>query len=340
MKHIGLENINYGYVKNNLIFENLSLNIYNDNGNGKIVGLMGDSGCGKSTLLKLILGVLYPQRGWLKTNPTEPVFAYLPQEPVLFDHLSPLANAKYFAKTKNYRKRFDNNIFEELKESLNLVDVLQKSNSVLKLSGGQKQRLALLQALSIQPDFLLLDEPTTGLDAEVKLQFLNKLKFLTNKYNLLVVYVTHNKTEAEITTDEIIYIPRKTNSAINQVYHQKTSDFITAPPILEAISVFKYPTPNIIELNQLKSHLSFNVDEDNVLAFIDEKNIHFSNENGIAFRVTGSNQVYTNIEFIDSKQQLALHTEFLNNKNGQKINFVGRIPVYTNGILKGIIDNG
>jgi len=194
--------------------------------------------------------------------------------------------------------------------------------------------------LSIQPDFLLLDEPTTGLDAEVKLQFLNKLKFLTSKYNLLVIYVTHNKTEAEISTDEIIYMPRRKNGAINQVYHQKTSEFITAPPVLEAINVFKYPTPNIIELEHLKSHLSFNADEGNAVVFIDEKNIGFSNDNGIVFKVTGSNQVYTNVELIDTKQQLVLHTEILKNRNGQRINFVGRIPIYKDGILKRIIDNG
>ncbi|MFW5879457.1 MAG: ATP-binding cassette domain-containing protein [bacterium] len=340
MKQVVFKNIDFGYVKNSMIFEGLSLNILNDNGTGKIIGLMGDSGCGKSTLLKLILRVLYPQNGKLITNPVIPVCAYLPQEPVLFEHLSTLANARYFAKTKNYRKRFDNNTFEEIKRSLNLKEVLENSSSVSKLSGGQKQRLALLQALSIQPDFLLLDEPTTGLDAEVKLQFLNKLKFLTSKYDLLVIYVTHNKTEAEITTDEIIYMPRRTNGAINQIYHEKTNEFITSPPVLEAINVFKYPTPNIIELNQLRSHLSFNVDEDNAMAFIDEKNIHFSNEGGIAFKVTGSNQVFTNIELIDTKQRLALHTELFKNRNGQKINFVGRIPIYKDGILKRIIDNG
>lgn len=339
MKKIEIENMSFGYVKNNLIFENLSLNIIN-NGKGKIVGLMGDSGCGKSTLLKLILGVLYPRSGRLSTNPEAPVCAYLPQEPVLFEHLSPLANAKYFAKTKNYKKRFDNDTFEELKESLNLNDVLENSRSVMTLSGGQKQRLALLQALSIHPDFLLLDEPTTGLDAEVKLHFLNKLKFLTNKYNLLVIYVTHNKTEAEITTDEIIYMPRRTNNAINRVYHQKTSDFITAPPVIEAISVFKYPTPNIIELNHLNDYFLIHEHNNNTLAFIDEKNILFSDNNGIAFRITGSNQVYTTIELVDSKQQIAFHTELLNNKNDKKINFVGRIPIYKNGILERIIDNG
>jgi len=332
MKKIEIEKLSFGYSKNSLIFENLSLEINNDK--GKIVGLMGDSGCGKSTMLKLILGILSPTSGKLSTDPEKPVNAYIPQEPILFEHLSPLANAKYFAKTKYYKKRFDKDIFEELKDSLNLNEVLEDNRSVLKLSGGQKQRLALLQALSIKPDFLLLDEPTTGLDSEVKLQFLNKLKYLKSKYNLLVIYVTHNKTEAEIATDEIVYIPRKINGAIRHVFHEKTADFIKSPPLIEAISVFKYPTPNIIELKNIFESLSLNVNDKESLTFIEERNMQFSNDRGLIFKTIDSNQVFTTIELLESKQQLTLHSHILNDRNFQRINFVGNIPIYKNGILE------
>lgn len=338
MQQIIIEGIDFGYNKNQLIFEKLSLNIINDT-NGKIIGLMGNSGCGKSTLLKIILKVLQPYNGNLIINPKNSVFAYLPQEPVLFEHLSPMDNARYFSRTKNYKKRFEINLFKELTEILNLKEILQNKSRISELSGGQKQRIALLQALSIQPDFLLLDEPTTGIDAEVKLQFLNKLKFLAREYNLLVIYVTHNKTEAELITDEIIYLGQKTDGETSQIFHNKTIDFLNSPPVIEAVNVFKYPNPNIIELSYLKNYLSFSVNEGE-LTFIEEKNISFSKNDGIPFKLVSSNQVYTDIELVESKEHLVFRSELLKYADSNKINFVGEIPIYKNGILNRIVNNG
>lgn len=332
MKNIEFKNIQFGYEKDKLLFDNLSFSITNKNGN--IVGLMGESGSGKTTLLKLILGIEKPQRGTIETFPANPVMAYLPQEPVLFEHLSPLANAKYFSTTKFYKSRFDEKIFHDLVESLNLQSVLNSKKSILQLSGGQKQRLSLLQALSIKPDFLLLDEPTTGLDAEVKLLFLNKLKELALKYQLLVLYVTHHKVETELIVDEIVYLPKIVNNPISKVYQDSTRNFCHIPPLLEAVNVFKYPNPNLIKVKGTERELLVSNDEDyDYVAHIDVEMVEFSNQNGYDFSVKSSNQIYTMLELSESKQTISIHTEKFNYNNGSKITFVGDIPCYENGLL-------
>ena len=212
MKSLSFNNISFGYNHDTPIFKDLNLEIKAKQGH--VVALMGASGSGKSTLLKLILENEKPQTGSIKFDMSNPVIAYLPQEPVLFEHLTPMQNARYFQRSSYYKKHFNENLFWELITSLNIQDVLEKSKSVLELSGGQRQRLSLLRALSIQPDLLLLDEPTNGLDATVKLQFLNKLREVVLKYGLMVIYVTHHKLETELIADEVIYISSNSKSTV------------------------------------------------------------------------------------------------------------------------------
>lgn len=327
MRKIEFENIDFSYNGGSEIFNNLTCCLSNDI-EGKIIGVMGESGCGKSTFLKLILNILRPQKGEILTTPQTPVFAYLPQEPVLFEHLSPKGNATYFKNTKHYRKRFDTKIFDELKVTLGLSDVLKNSKSVLKLSGGQKQRIALLQALSIQPDFLLLDEPTTGLDTDVKIQFLNKLRFLTDKYKLLVLYVTHNKTEAELVTDDIIYLRKNGSNKIESVFQGKTKMFSQKPPILEAGTAFNYPNPNIIDIDCFNFVHKTIYKGENIKALISEENIIFTENEGFDFAELKSNNVYSLIKIKSFDVQLMLRCDKITNS---KIKFIGNIPIYKDG---------
>src|ERR1700761_9223999 len=107
MQSIKFENVGFGYRKGQKIFRDLSFGISNSyfSGNGYVVVLMGASGSGKSTLLKLMLQTEKPQEGQVVFG-TQPVMSYLPQEPVLFDHLSPLNNARYFSTIAHYKGRF------------------------------------------------------------------------------------------------------------------------------------------------------------------------------------------------------------------------------------------
>jgi ABC-type multidrug transport system ATPase subunit len=204
-KKIYLKNITFGYNGDNILFKDVSLNLVSKCNNG-ILAVMGGSGSGKSSFVKLILGLEKQFSGTITTIPSEPVYMYLPQEPILFDHLSPLENAQYFKNTKHFGSKFDTIIFDDLVKELGMEKEINSKKSVSELSGGQKQRLSLIRALSVKPDFLVLDEPTKGLDNFVKNKFLAKLRELVDKYALFVLYITHDREDALQISDEVLYI--------------------------------------------------------------------------------------------------------------------------------------
>lgn len=248
MKSISIKNLNFSYRSGKQIFKDLNLQILNDQTRGKIVALMGPSGVGKTTLMKILLGMQKKKSGQIEIVPPDIMTSYVPQEAVLFEHLSPLENAKMFKHTRNLKASFDENIFHEIAAGLDILDVLKSRKKVTELSGGQVQRLSLLRAMSIRPDFLLLDEPCTGLDPEVKRKFLFKLKELASLHDLLVLYVTHHIDEAEIIADEVLYLHSQNElGIIDQVSHLKLSQFMAAPPSLEAARNRFFPGPNILK---------------------------------------------------------------------------------------------
>jgi ABC-type sugar transport system ATPase subunit len=210
-----------------------------------------------------------------------------------------MANARYFASVTNYKKRFDEQLFKELATSLQIQDVLDSSTSVAQLSGGQKQRLSLLRALSIRPDILLLDEPTNGLDADVKLLFLTKLREIIRAFNLLVIYVTHHKLEAEILADEIIFLSKnKQKGYIDRIYQDKLIDFIESPPLAEAVKVFKYPQPNLVKcrLDGRRLLLSGEDGADNFMISVGSSDITYSASGGYRIVTAIENALYINIQ--------------------------------------------
>eukprot|EP01037_Dinobryon_pediforme_P010931 gene10931-11014_t len=190
---------------------------------GNVTAIMGPSGAGKSTLLKLLLGIEKPQTGTIVMQPANPVIAYVPQEPVLFEHLSVKDNARYFSFAGAYKNRFDEKLYEELIFSLDLQDVIDRSKNVTELSG----------------------------DAEVKRSFLNKLREITIKLNLAVLYITHHKLEAQLIADDIVYLtPNKIKDCITEPIIGSIQQFLQAPPILEAANVFRFPDVKILPVTK------------------------------------------------------------------------------------------
>ena len=142
--------------------DNLSLNIKK----GKITGLIGADGAGKTTLLRLIIGLLLPNNGNIKTlslNPTTekeiltPKIGYMPQKFGLYEDLSVIENLKLYADLKHVS--YD---FEKLLNFTKLEPFQQRKAGAL--SGGMKQKLGLACALLGKPEFLVLDEPSVGVD--------------------------------------------------------------------------------------------------------------------------------------------------------------------------------
>lgn len=328
MNELTFYKVSFGYPKQPLIFDNVSFNLQLPNPNrGHIVALMGASGSGKSTLLKLVLKTLSPEKGNIHTTPQIPIISYLPQDAVLFDHLSPLQNARYFERIIAYKNHFNSDLFEQLSDVLGMKSVFNTTKSVSELSGGQRQRLSLLRALSIKPDILLLDEPTNGLDSDVKIQLLQELRRIVVEQKILAIYVTHHKTEAELCADEVLFLHKSGVSQAIQVFQNSIEDFIEIPPFLDAVKVFNYPHPNIVKCFIEHNTLQMKGAGDNLFLSIKSGNITFSNHSGFDFEVITRTPVFTTIK-LNTDNLLTLPTNKITNGNNFKLLFNGKLNVF------------
>ncbi len=176
-------------------------------------GLLGRNGSGKTTLLRCITKIeklnsgsitYFDENNNSKTEEYLNHIGYLPQSFDIFNELTPYEVLEFFANLKEY-KITDSEINALLK-SLNLIS--KKDTSVKKLSGGMKRRLGIAQALIGNPNILLLDEPTAGLDPEERLNFKNVIRNV--KENRCVILSTHIITDIESLCDKILVLSNGT----------------------------------------------------------------------------------------------------------------------------------
>ena len=176
------------------------------------LALIGPSGCGKSTLLRLVIGLLRPDRGAVRIGGTtmEPTTrralrlrtGYVVQEGGLFPHLTAGANAAIVARDLGWpRTRIEPRI-AELAELTRLTQPMLRRYPA-ELSGGQRQRVALMRALMLDPELLLLDEPLAALDPMIRSGLQEELKALFEKLQKTVLFVTHDIAEAAFLGGEI-----------------------------------------------------------------------------------------------------------------------------------------
>jgi iron(III) transport system ATP-binding protein len=176
---------------------------------GELFFLLGPSGCGKSTLLRIIAGLQTPSSGRILFNgrdvtdlPTEKRNAVMCfQSYALWPHMSVRENVGFGLETQNWpRERREARIDEVLK--LVRLDELgrRKPN---ELSGGQQQRVALARALAVNPACLLLDEPLSNLDAQLRLEMRGEIRRMCKSAEFTTVYVTHDQREALSVADRI-----------------------------------------------------------------------------------------------------------------------------------------
>jgi osmoprotectant transport system ATP-binding protein len=167
--------------------------------------LIGPSGCGKSTLLRLAAGLIRPDRGqvWfegarLHTGNLRPArlrMGYMIQDGGLFPHLSVRDNVTLMARRLDWpRERREQRLAA-------LADLVQLPTAMLarypiELSGGQRQRVALMRALMLDPDLLLLDEPLGALDPMIRFELQRELKGIFARLGKTVLMVTHDLAEA------------------------------------------------------------------------------------------------------------------------------------------------
>jgi ABC-type Fe3+/spermidine/putrescine transport system ATPase subunit len=176
---------------------------------GSLTTILGPSGCGKTTLLRLIGGFLEPDAGeiWISgvpqgrvppyARPTSTVF----QEYALFPHLNLFSNVAYGLRLRRLPRA---TIVERVRRMLALVRLDGLDGRFPgELSGGQQQRVALARALVVEPAVLLMDEPLSNLDAQLRVSVREELRELQQRLGTTTVYVTHDQEEALAVADAV-----------------------------------------------------------------------------------------------------------------------------------------
>jgi osmoprotectant transport system ATP-binding protein len=176
------------------------------------LALIGPSGCGKSTLLRLVVGLLRPDRGRIAIGGTPMTpqsrralqlrIGYVIQEGGLFPHLTAAENVALVARDQGWAEERIRARIEELLELTQIPGALLPRFPV-QLSGGQRQRVALMRALMLDPELLLLDEPLAALDPMVRSSLQRELKEVFERLRKSVLFVTHDMAEAAFVAGEM-----------------------------------------------------------------------------------------------------------------------------------------
>ena len=190
------------------VLRDISLNI----AAGEFLTLLGESGSGKTTLLRLIAGFEQPTSGeiWMNGERLDALPPYqrrvntVFQQYALFPHLSVRENVAYGLRVKSTAEE---EVRTRVGEALRMVKMTEFIDArPATLSGGQQQRVALARALVNRPQVLLLDEPLSALDANLRKQMQGELKALQRQVGITFVFVTHDQEEAMALSDRIALI--------------------------------------------------------------------------------------------------------------------------------------
>ena len=179
---------------------------------GEIFGLLGPNGAGKSTLMSIIAGIRKPTSGEVRVfgdNPLKPEVksrvSYCPEEPLIYTHLTGLEHLMFYAGLYDIPSKEARRRAKILLERVGLANVGKKY--VSKYSHGMRKRLAIAASLINDPDLLLLDEPTVGLDPRIRREIWNLILELKRK-GKTVILATHYMEEAEALCDRVAIMDR------------------------------------------------------------------------------------------------------------------------------------
>ena len=226
------------------VLKSLSLDI----AAGEFLTLLGESGSGKTTLLRLVAGFEQPTAGeiWMRGSRLDTLPPYrrrvntVFQQYALFPHLNVSENVAYGLHAANAPKP---EIPARVNDALAMVRMQEYASAKpSKLSGGQQQRIALARALVNRPELLLLDEPLSALDANLRKEMQSELKSLQRDVGITFLFVTHDQEEAMALSDRIALLR---NGALEQVASPReiyahpatayTAQFIGQTNLLRAI---------------------------------------------------------------------------------------------------------
>lgn len=202
---INIQNVSETYPNGKQALKNFSLDLRSPS----LIGLLGPNGAGKSTLMKLLVAALLPTEGSIlvdgqplakRERQLKAGLGYLPQDFGLFDELSVAQFLDYMADLKGLRKPK-----EEIHEVIRQVNLTEKAKAKIRtLSGGQRQRVGIAQALLGNPQLLIFDEPTVGLDPEERIHFRNLFSHMAQ--DRLVLLSTHIIEDVQSVCGQIVVI--------------------------------------------------------------------------------------------------------------------------------------
>src|SRR5690242_3949634 len=186
---------------------------------GELLALLGPSGCGKTTTLRLVAGFLAPEAGeiWVGERclsapasvvpPERRRMAMIFQSYALWPHMTVAQNVGYGLRFKRELSRADRD--RRVAELLRVVQLAgYESRYPGELSGGQQQRVAVARALVVEPEILLLDEPLSNLDANLREEMRVEIRRLHERFGITTLYVTHDQAEAMVISDRIAVLER------------------------------------------------------------------------------------------------------------------------------------
>ncbi|MCL2785128.1 MAG: ATP-binding cassette domain-containing protein [Propionibacteriaceae bacterium] len=188
---------------------------------GELVCILGPHGCGKTTLLRIIAGLETADSGRVFINdkdatylpPAKRNFGIVFQSYALFPNMTVMGNILFGLKQKKGVTKFEAK--RRAREALELVDLAEHRDKYPRqLSGGMQQRTALARAIALSPQFLLLDEPLSALDAKVRLKLRGEIRSIQQTLGITTVMVTHDQEEALTMADRIIVM---NNAVVEQI---------------------------------------------------------------------------------------------------------------------------
>ena len=217
------------------VVDNISLTIEH----GHLVCLLGPSGCGKTTTLRLIAGFVEPSEGEIRvgerlvSSPTQTLpperrnMSMIFQSYALWPHMTVAENIVYGLKLRKMDRETISKKLAAILATTRLAPLAERYPG--ELSGGQQQRVALARALIVEPETLLLDEPLSNLDANLREEMRFEVRRLHDAYRYTTVYVTHDQSEAMTTADLIAVMNGgriEQAGSPEEIYDRPRSEFV------------------------------------------------------------------------------------------------------------------